>query len=134
MEEKQLKINNLLEVFAEAEDKRTMGTLPGMKEEHMQFMCKYFVGKKEVARLQNQINIVGAPKVSEILRLKNLTSAEILIFNSSLKNLMEGMIVDMISHGVIVLEIKDGTGTSELTLTYMAANPKPSVKRIDIKR
>ncbi len=137
MEEKRLKINNLLDVFMEAEDNRAMGTLSGMEEKHQQFMGKYLVGKKDVERLQNQINIDGAPNISEKLKSMNLTPAEMLIFNSSLKNLMEGIIVDMISKGVIVLEIKDSsydTHTSELTLTCMAANPMPSVKRIDIKR
>lgn len=130
-------INNLLDVFVEAEEKRATGTLPQQQEKHLQFKNRCFVKRKNIDKLQNQFDIVGAPKISDRIRHLNLSPAEIFIFNSSLRELLEDMIVEMIRQGVIVLDIRDsrfGYDTIELTLTCMAANPKPSIKRIDIQK
>lgn len=130
-------INNLLDVFAEAEKVREKGIMPGLNEQYKQFGIKYFVSYKEVEHIKNMFHRIGRYDESESLKLLNISPAERYIFNQSLKDMVEEMVMKMIQDGVIVLEIKDsdyGKPSSELTLTVRVVNPRPTIRRIDIQR
>lgn len=130
-------INNLLDVFAEAEKVREKGIMPGLTEQYKQFGIKHFVPNKEVEHLKIMFHRIGRNDESESLKLLNISPAERYAFNQNLKDMVEEMVVKMIQDGVIVLEIKDShydIPSSELTLTVRAVNPRPTIRRIDIQR
>lgn len=129
--------NNILDVFAEAEDVRKKGIMPGLLEKHKQFMCSQIVPRKEVNHIQKMFHHIGRNYESEALKFLNLSPAEVYAYNHYLKNMIERMAIEMIRQGVVVLEVTDShydIPSSELTLTFCAINPRPTVKRIDIQR
>lgn len=129
--------NNLLDVFLEAENLRAQGIMPGLEKKHKQIMHKRFVPNKDVKNIENMFHRIGRNDESETMKQLNLSSAQVYAYNHTLKDMMEDIIIEMIRQGVIVLEVTDSEyniPSSELTLIVCAANPKPSVKRIDIQR
>ena len=87
--------------------------------------------------IKNMFHRIGRYDESESLKLLNISPAERYVFNQSLKDMVEEMVMKMIQDGVIVLEIKDsdyGKPSSELTLTVRVVNPRPTIRRIDIQR
>lgn len=130
-------INNLLDVFVEAEKIREAGIMPGLTEQHKQFMARCYVPNKEVEHIQNMFHQIGRKDDSEAIKLLNISPAERYAFNHTLKDMMEKMVIRLIQQGVFVLEIKDSDydiPSSELTLTVCAVNPRPTIRRINIQR
>lgn len=129
--------NNMLEIFADAEKERMIiNTAMGVYEKYKQFKIRHFVSKKDVVDLERLFNRIGNTDVPEVLKYLNLSSAEAIIYNDTLKEMIKNMVIEMIKQGVIVLEIEDcdyDFRKSQLTLTFMAVNPKSNIKRIDIQ-
>lgn len=130
-------LENLLDVFVEAENLRKTGTMPGLQEKTKQIMHQQSVKNKDVESIKGMFKSNIRTKESEAIRLLNLSTAEAYIYNQTLKDMMMGMIIEMIRQGVIVLDITDSEydiNTSQMTLTMRCVNPVPIAKRINIQR
>ena len=137
MEQKPGQINNLLEVFAEAENRRANQVLKEHTEKDKMISMRCEISKKDIANIQFMYNRMGHPDVSETLSHFDITTAEAFVFNGQLKKMIEKMAVEMIRQGLIILDVEDSKydpKTCQLTLTAMVMNPKPTAKRLYIEK
>lgn len=136
MEQKPGQINNLLEVFAEAENRRINQVNNGLveKDKMISMLCE--VSRKDIENIQYMYNRLGHPDVSEMLEHFDITSAEVFVFNEKLKEMVQKMAVEMIRQGLIILDVENSkyTPKCQLILTAMMINPKPTAKRLNIQK
>ena len=136
MEHKLGEMNNLLEVFAEAENRRVNQLLEGFTENDKMISIRCEVHKEDIDNIQYMYNRLGHPDVSESLEPFDITSAEIYVFNDQLKNMVERMAVEMIRQGLITLDVEDSEYKPfcQLTMRVSVMNPRPSVRRLNIEK
>ncbi len=134
MEHKPGQINNLLEVFAETENRRANQVKNGLAEKDTMISIRNEVSRKDIYNIQCMYNRLGHPNVSETLKHFKITTAEIFVFNEELKEMVQKMVVEMIRQGLIILDVENSkyTPKCQLTLRAMTMNPKSSVKRLHI--
>ena len=134
MEQKPGQINNLLEVFAEAENRRATQVKNGLAEKDTMISIRNEVSRKDIDNIQCMYNRLGHPDVSETLEHFDITSAEVFVFNEELKEMVQKMVVEMIRQGLIILDVENSKYAPkyQLTLRAMMMNPKSSVKRLHI--
>lgn len=136
MEQKPGQINNLLEVFAEAENRRATQVKNGLAEKDTMISIRNEVSRKDIDNIQCMYNRLGHPDVSETLEHFDITSAEVFVFNEELKEMVQKMVVEMIRQGLIILDVENSKYAPkyQLTLRAMMMNPKSSVKRLHIHK
>lgn len=136
MEQKPGQINNLLEVFAEAENRRATQVKNGLAEKDTMISIRNEVSRKDIDNIQCMYNRLGHPDVSETLEHFDITSAEVFVFNEELKEMVQKMVVEMIRQGLIILDVENSKYAPkyQLTLRAMMMNPKSSVKRLQYIR
>ena len=136
MEQKPGQINNLLEVFAEAENRRANQVLKEHTEKDKMISMRCEISKKDIANIQFMYNRIGHPDVSETLEHFDITSAEVFVFNEQSKQMVQKMAVEIIGQGFIVFEVENSkyAPVTQLTLTAMMINPKPTAKRLNIQK
>ncbi|TGY80983.1 hypothetical protein [Lepagella muris] len=136
MEQKPGQINNLLEVFAEAENRRATQVMNGLAEKDTMISIRNEVSRKDIDNIQCMYNRLGHPDVSETLEHFDITSAEVFVFNEELKEMVQKMVVEMIRQGLIILDVENSKYAPkyQLTLRAMMMNPKSSVKRLHIHK
>lgn len=136
MEHKPGQMNNLLEVFAEAENRRANQVKDGLVEKDKIISMRCEVSRKDIDNIQCMYNRLGHPDVSETLEHFDITSAEVFVFNEELKEMVQKIAVEMIRQGLIVFEVENSkyAPVTQLTLTAMMINPKPTAKRLNIQK
>ena len=136
MEHKPEEMNNLLEVFAEAENRRFNQLLEGFTEKYKMISIRREVHKKDIDNIQYMHNRLGHPDVSESLEPFDIKSAEIYVFNDQLKDMVERIAVEMIRQGLIILDVEDSKYKPfcQLTMRVSVMNPRPSVRRLNIEK
>ena len=127
-------MNNLLEVFAEAENRRANQVKDCLVEKDKMISMRCEVSRKHIDNIQCMYNKLGHPNVSETLEHFDITSAEVFVFNEELKEMVQKMAVEMIRQGLIILDVENSKycPKCQLTLRAMLMNPKPTVKRLNI--
>ena len=111
MEQKPGQINNLLEVFAEAENRRANQVLKEHTEKDKMISMRCEVSRKDIDNIQCMYNRLGHPYISETLEHFDITSAEVFVFNEELKEMVLKMAVEMIRQGLIILDLEDSNYT-----------------------
>lgn len=130
-------MGNLLEVFAEAEKQRANRVLVGLYETDKMISMRREIALKDIDNIQCMFDRFGHPEVSETLKPHNLTSAEVFVFNDSLKEMIVAMGVEMIRQGLIILEVEDSIhdpNLRQLSIIASVKNPKVTAKRINIQK
>lgn len=129
--------DNLLEVFAEAEKQRVNRVLAGLTEKDKMISLRQEIAQADIDNIQCMFDRIGCPDISETLKLHNLTSAEVFVFNESLKEMIVKLAVEMIRQGLIVLEVEDNKynpNIRQLSIITSVINPKVTAKRINIQK
>lgn len=137
MEHYPSQMNNLLEVFVEAERQRVNRVMDGLTETDKMISIRKEIAQKDIDNIQCIYDRVGHHDVSEALKLHNITSAEAFVFNDSLKEMIGEMAVEMIRQGLVILDVEDSIhdpDLRQLSIIISVNNPIATAKRINIEK